>query len=29
MGAAAIDMGAVAQQIGQGTLLTNGRADEL
>lgn len=29
MGAAAIDMGAVAQQIGQGTLLTNGREDEL
>lgn len=29
MGAGAIDMGAVAQQIGQGTLLKNGREDEL
>ncbi|WP_411893555.1 M48 family metalloprotease [Winogradskyella sp. A2] len=29
MGAGAIDMGAVAQQIGQGTLLKNGRDDEL
>lgn len=29
MGAGAIDMGAVAQQIGQGTLLKNGRGDEL
>ncbi|MBT8325003.1 MAG: M48 family metalloprotease [Winogradskyella sp.] len=29
MGAAAIDMATVAQQIGQGTLLKNGREDEL
>ncbi|WP_431156483.1 M48 family metalloprotease [Winogradskyella poriferorum] len=29
MGAGAIDMGAVAQQVGQGTLLKNGRDDEL
>jgi predicted Zn-dependent protease len=29
MGAGAIDMGEVAQQIGQGTLLKNGREDEL
>ena len=29
VGAGAIDMGAVAQQIGQGTLLNNGRDDEL
>lgn len=29
VGAGAIDMGAVAQQIGQGTLLKNGRDDEL
>ena len=29
MGAGAIDMGSVAQQIGQGTLLKNGREDEL
>jgi predicted Zn-dependent protease len=29
MGAGAVDMGAVAQQIGHGTLLKNGREDEL
>lgn len=29
MGAGAVDMGAVAQQVGQGTLLKNGREDEL
>lgn len=29
MGASAIDMGSIAQQYGQGTLLKNGRGDEL
>ena len=29
MGASAVDMGAVAQQYGQGSLLKNGRGDEL
>jgi predicted Zn-dependent protease len=29
MGAGAVDMGAVAQQVGEGTLLKNGREDEL